>query len=167
MGKLNLKELYKSFSENLLSYLHLVEDEFIEITEYVNTLKNIKPFILDVRESTSVQKSLNLTVIISYTRCFTNNYGFYNTKEVNDILISEFTNGELDLHKKIKKMRNQQFAHSDASAHDIQIYDEGFYTHSMKVVRENLEIDELELLSNMIHKIRNQIDIQIKDIEPL
>ena|ERR1035437_6731231 len=162
MGKLNLDSLLKTFHENLLSYVYMLEIEFREVNAFINELKNYRPFILDVRESTKTQNALNIAVIISYARNFKTSYGFNNIKDVADVLIQDFTKQELKFHKKIVTLRDKEFAHSDASSNDIQIYTDNFFSYSRKVVRELLEKEELEMLSKMVGKIRKQIDVQIK-----
>lgn len=162
MGKLNLDSLIKTFRKNLLSYLYMLESEFREVNAFINELQNYNPFKLDVCESTTTQNALNIAVVISYARNFKTSYGFKNIKEVTNVLKQDFTKQELKFHKKIIMLRDEVFAHSDASSNDIQIYNEGIFSHSRKVVRELLEKDELKMLSAMVGKIRKQIDSQIK-----
>ena len=162
MAKIKLDSLVKTFQKNLLSYLYMLESEFQEVNAFISELKSYRPFILDVRESTKIQNALNITVIISYARNFKTSYGFNNIKEVSEALIQDFSKMEKAFHKKIIKLRDKEFAHSDSSSNDIQIYTEGLFSHSRKVVRELLEKDDLKMLSTMVGKIRKQIEYQIK-----
>jgi len=79
-------------------------------------------------------------------------------------LRKDFTDEENKLHKRIITERDKEFAHSDASANDIQIYYREFFSHSRKTVRQLLEKNELLMLQKMVSKIRTEIDNQIKYI---
>jgi len=139
MGKLNLNSLLKTLPKNFLSYLYMLTSEFGEVNDFINELKNYSPFKLDVCESTKIQNALNIAVIISYARNFKTSHGFCNIKEVTNVLIQDFTNQELKFHNKIITLRDREFAHSDASSNDIQIYTESIFSHSIKVVRKLLK----------------------------
>jgi len=164
-NELDINILYKNFRENLLSYVYLLESEFEEVNILINELKNYEPFILDVRDATPTQNSLNIAVVISYARNFKRSYGFNNIEEINTLLKKDFTDEENKLHKKIITERDKEFAHSDASANDIQIYYDNYFSHSRKTVRQLLEKNELFLLQTMVSKIRAEIDNQIKFIK--
>jgi len=153
----------KSSEENLLSYLYMLINEFWEVNDFINTLKNYKPFVLDVRESTPIQNALNIAVVISYARNFKNSYGFNNNDRINTKLIKCFSSEEDELHKKVIDWRDQEYAHSDALPNDIQIYKDGGY--SRKVVRQLLDKDQLEMLKIMVNKIRDEVECEIKSIE--
>lgn len=153
----------KSSEENLLSYLYMLRNEFWEVNDFINTLKNCKPFVLDVRESTPIQNALNISVVISYARNFKNSRGFNNNDRINTKLIKCFSSEEDELHKKVIDWRDQEYAHSDALPNDIQIYKDGGY--SRRVVRQLLDKDQLEMLKIMVNKIRDEVECEIKSIE--
>ena len=111
------------YSRCTISVTFMLQSEFWEVNNFINTLKNYKPFVLDVRESTPVQNALNIAVIISYARNFKKSHGFEVAKKINDELISTFTVVENELHKEILNYRDQEYAHSDALPNDIQVYD--------------------------------------------
>ncbi|OGU39208.1 MAG: hypothetical protein A2315_00980 [Ignavibacteria bacterium RIFOXYB2_FULL_35_12] len=163
-NKLGINNLFKKFKENLLSYLYLLKSEFQEVNVLINELKNYEPFKLDVREATPTHNALNIAVVISYARNFKRSYGFNNIEEINTQLRKDFTDEENKLHKRIITERDKEFAHSDASANDIQIYYREFFSHSRKTVRQLLEKNELLMLQKMVSKIRTEIDNQIKYI---
>lgn len=163
--KLEINTLYKKFKENLLSYVYLLQSEFQEVNILINELKSYEPFKLDVREATPTQNALNIAVVISYARNFKRSYGFNNIEEINTQLRKNFTDEENNLHKRIITERDMEFAHSDASANDIQIYYKDFFSHSRKTIRQLLEKNELLLLQKMVSKIRTEIDNQIKFIK--
>jgi hypothetical protein len=152
----------KSPEINLLSYLYLIRNEFWEVNDFINTLKEHKPFSFDVRESTPIQNALNIAVVISYARNFKKNRGFIKIDGINAELIKSFTDAEKELHKKIIDWRDQEYAHSDASQNDIQIY--GASSYSRKVVRQLFEKVQLDLLKLMVNKIREQIEAQIRSL---
>lgn len=156
-----IDSLTNFFTENILAYLYLLRNEFWEVNDFINTLRNFKPFSFDVRVSSPVQNSLNIAVVISYARNFKKSYGF-NINSINDKLVKSFSNEELELHRKIIEWRDQEYAHSDALPNDIQIYQDGGY--SRRVVRQLLEMNQLEMLKAMVNKIRDEIENQIKSL---
>ncbi len=159
--KLDTTTLFEKFKKNLLSYLLMVKDEFSEVNNLINELKNYEPFHLDVRESTPTQNALNIAVVISYARNFKRSFGFYYIDEMNTKLMKNFSIDEKEFHKRIISDRDKEFAHSDASANDIQIYEEGMFSHSRRTVRQLLEKKEIKILQEMVSKIRSDIENQI------
>ena len=147
-----------STENNLLAYLYLLRNEFWEVNDFINTLKVYKQFVLDVRESKQIQNALNIAIHISYARNFKKSFGFNN--KINNDLIKYFSDEENELHKKIIEWRDQEYAHSDALPNDIQIYIDGGY--SRRVVRQLFEMEQLEMLKEMVTKIRNNIESQIE-----
>ncbi|MCH7827261.1 MAG: hypothetical protein IIC75_04700 [Bacteroidetes bacterium] len=158
----NIDLLDKYSKENFLSYLYLIKNEFWEVNDFINTLYNHKPFALDIRSSDSVQNALNIAVVISYSRNFKTNFGFNKAKKINAELIKPYTAGENKLHKMILDLRDTEFAHSDALPNDIQIYEENNKSYSRRVVRQLLEKIQLEMLKEMVNKIREEIEVYIK-----
>jgi hypothetical protein len=140
----------------------VLNKEFKEVNEFIKALTNFEPFKFDIGEATIEQNALNIAVVISYARNFNKNYGFYNTKEINDKIIEDFSVQERELHVDIIKSRNKEFAHSDASSYDVEIYTEESFSYSLNRVRQLLDKDQLEVLSQMVSKIRTQIREQIK-----
>lgn len=151
-----------SQEENRLSYLYLLSSEFWEINDLINTLMNYKHFVLDVRESTSIQNALNIAVVISYARNFKNSRGF-SSVDTNTHLIKGFTSEEKVLHEQMIDWRDQEYAHSDSLPNDIQDYTNGGY--SRRVVRQLLEKNQLETLKVMVNKIRYEIGNQISELK--
>ena len=149
-----------SIKEKPLPYLYLLRNEFWEVNDFINTLKSYKPFVSDVRESTQIQNALNIAIVISYARNFKKSFGFNNS--ISSELIKYFSNEEIELHKKVIEWRDQEYAHSDSLPNDIQIDTDGGY--SRRVVRQVLEINQLEMLKVMVNKIRDEIEIQIKSL---
>lgn len=149
-----------SIKDNLLPYLYLLRNEFWEVNDFINTLKSYEPFVLDIRESTQIQNALNIAIVISYARNFKKSYGFNNN--ISSELIKYFSDEENELHKKVIEWRDQEYAHSDSLPNDIQIYIDGGY--SRRVVRQLLEMNQLEMLKVMVNKIREEIEIQIKSL---
>lgn len=147
-------------TENLLSYLYILRSEFWEVNDFINTLKDYEHFVLDVRESTPIQNSLNIAVVISYARNFKSSYGFSNI-DIKVHLIKHFTKEEKALHDQMIDWRDQEYAHSDSLPNDIQIYSDGGY--SRRVVRQLFEKNQLEMLKVMVNKIRNEIENQINE----
>jgi len=160
--KLDAITLFDKFKKNILSYLLMVEDDFCEVNILINELKKYEPFHLDVRESTPTQNALNIAVVVSYARNFKRSFGFYYIDEINTKLMKNFSTDEKEFHKRIISDRDKEFAHSDASSNDIQIYEEGMYSYSRRTVRQLLEKKEIVILQEMVSKIRSEIENQIK-----
>lgn len=147
-------------AENHLSYLYLLRSEFWEVNDFINTLKDYEHFVLDIRESTPIQNSLNIAVVISYARNFKSSHGFSKI-DIKAHLVKHFTSEEKELHEQMIDRRDQEYAHSDSLPNDIQIYSDGEY--SRRVVRQLLEKNQLEMLKVMVDKIRNEIENQINE----
>ena len=143
--------------DSINPYLYMIEEEFREVSEFIKTLRNYNPPIADVDESTTILNALNLAVVISYMRNFTENQNFENIQEIKVKLIQEFGDKERKMHKKIGYLRKKEYAHSDSSAYDFQIETEGLFSHSVRPMREPLDDDEFKMLSLMVRKIRTQI----------
>jgi hypothetical protein len=148
--------------EKRLAYLYLLFSEFWEVNDLINTLMNYKHFVLDVRESTSIQNALNIAVVISYARNFKDSRGF-SSVDTNAQLIKGFTSEEKVLHEQMIVWRDQEYAHSDSLPNDMQVYSNGGY--SRKVVRQLLEKNQLETLKVMVNKIRCEIGNQINELK--
>jgi len=164
VGIINYEELYQKFEENLLSYLYMCSTEFDEVNELILELKNCSPYHNDVTECNTIQIALNIAVVISYSRNFTNNYGFFNTKDINKFLIQCYTKAEVKLHKIVLEKRNKEFAHSDASANNIQIFSEGDFLFGINRLRQPLEFNDLDLLHKMVFKLREEVERQIGNL---
>jgi hypothetical protein len=156
------KLLENDSKDDILSYLYLLRNDYHEINEFINELKNYVPFALDVRESGSIQNALNIAVIIPYSRNFKYSRGFKSVYKINDELIKGFTEDEKRLHKIIVDDRDQEYAHSDALLNDIQIYEDNPFSYSRRVTRQLLDKGQLEVLKIMVNKIRDEIEFQIK-----
>jgi|GEM_PF-4685496 len=162
MEYFDIDSLNDASKENILSYLYMLRNEFGEVNEFINTLYNYKPFVLDVRESNPIQNALNIAVVISYSRNFKKSKGFNYTNKINAELIKYFTEKENEFHKIILDYRDQEFAHSDFLPNDIQIYEDNKLSYSRRVVRQLLEKEQLQTLKVMVNKIRDEIENQIK-----
>lgn len=162
MGNLDITNLHNKFTENILSYLLLLKKEFHEVNKFINSLKNYEPYKLDISETTPQQSALNIAVFISYARNFKRSFGFYNAFEINKILLQDFTDEEIKLHKQIIKLRDTEFAHSDADPNDILVDMDENFSYSLRRIRQPLEKSELDVLLSMVHKIQAQVEKQIK-----
>jgi hypothetical protein len=161
VGIINYDKLYQKFKENLLSYLYMCSKEFDEVNELIIELKKVSPYQIDIAECSTIQIALNIAVVISYSRNFTNNYGFFYTKDINKILYQNYTKKEIELHKLVLEKRNREFAHSDASVNNIQIFTEGDFLFGINPLRQPLEFENLELLGEMVFKLRKEVQSQI------
>ncbi len=161
----NIDSLSEPEKENIHSYLYLMKDEYFEVREFIKTLSNYKPFKLDVRHATTIQKALNIALVVSYSRNFRNSHGIKYQDEINRILIDDFENDESELHQKMKDQMNQEFAHSDATAHDIRLNEYTDVKYSSRVVRELLDKDQLDKLLGMVTKIQKSVKKELEKLE--
>ncbi len=160
-GIISYEELYQIFKENILSYLYMFSREFDEVNELILELKKCSPYQIDVAECSTIQIALNIAVVISYSRNFTNNYGFFYTKDINKLLFQHYTKEEVELHEIVLEKRNKEFAHSDATANNIQIFSEGDFLFGINPLRQPLEINDLSMLHEMVFKLREEVKRQI------
>jgi len=161
---INYEKLYQKFKEKLLSYLYMCSKEFDEVNDLINKLKKVSPYQIDIAECSEIQIALNIAVVISYSRNFTNNYGFFYTKDINKILCQNYTATEIELHKLVLEKRNKEFAHSDAAVNNIQIFTESVFLFGINPLRQPLVFENLELLGEMVSKLRKEVQSQIDSL---
>lgn len=108
--------------------------------------------------------AFNTALIISYARPFGMRYDLNHQRElpldkqVPDVLIEK---EEIALHKRIKEMRDESFAHSDARSHLFENLD--YSGKQMVFFKDELPLSKSEtnLLAIMIQKWINHLDTQI------
>jgi hypothetical protein len=107
--------------------------------------------------------AFNTALIISYARPFGMRYDLKPQREltldtqVADVLMEQ---EEIALHERIKKMRDESFAHSDARSHLFEHFD---YSNQVVFFKPELPLSpsETRLLATMIQKWINYLDTQI------
>jgi hypothetical protein len=107
--------------------------------------------------------AFNTALIISYARPFGMKKDLDGQREkaldeqVAEVLTDE---AEIALHKRVKEMRHESFAHSDARAHLIEGWD---YSNQIGLIKSELPLSQSEttLLATMIQKWINYLDSQI------
>ena len=150
---------------NDFKYLYLLQSEFEDVNDTINSIKNYKLSEPDVADASTIQKALDTTVVVSYTRNFTTSRGFRAAKRIQTLLKGVFDEGEVILHDKIMNLRNEEFVHSDRKKHKVQLIHDEMFTHSKMRARQPLEKKELELLSQMVSKIREKVTELLKIVE--
>lgn len=167
------------FNERHLPQLLVLQSEFEEVRDYLNELINFVNYKHDPADATTLQKALTEALIISYFRNMKKSEHYFQEHEVRRALSLHFSESELILHKKLEDLRDDEIAHSNAENYDVIIQLEKeidkieeseleespipylmeiISTHSMKPTRMPLEPDELEMLSEMVHKIQFKIN---------
>lgn len=162
---LDYSSLMKDQKENITAYFYLLRNEFKEIRELIRALINYKPFEIDVRHATLIQKALNIAIAVSYTRNFKNSRGFNFQKIINDEIINNFTEASINLHEKLIDARDQEFVHSDSNAHDIKFNEHTNTIYSRGVVRQLLDKEQLNMLLEMVSKIQSHIRIHLNELK--
>jgi hypothetical protein len=108
--------------------------------------------------------AFNTALIISYSRPFSMRYDLEDQRElrldeqVSNVLTEK---EEIELHKRIKEMRDESFAHSDARSHLFENFD---YSHTgMPLFKVELPLSKSQtsLLAIMIEKWINHLNTQI------
>ncbi len=181
----NSTESASNLDKKHLPLLYVFQREFEEVRDYINSLKNLENYKLDVREATTIQKALNDSLIVSYFRNMKKSDHFYEEHKIRKLLKLSFSKEELILHKKLEDLRDKEVAHSDGEQHDVRIYLEKeeieneeqdskeeikpdyieiISTHSMVPLRQPLEPGELDMLTDMVHKIRTKVDDVIAEL---
>ena len=83
------------------------------------------------------------------------------TKDINKFLLQNYTKEEVELHKIVLDKRDKEYAHSDASANNIQIFSEGDFLFGINPLRQPLKFNDLDLLHEMVYKLRKEVERQI------
>jgi hypothetical protein len=112
--------------------------------------------------------AFNTALIISYARPFSMRYDLERQRElpldkqVADVLIEK---EEIALHKAIKEMRDESFAHSDARSHLFENLD--YNSKQMLFFEPELPLSKSQtsLLATMIQKWINHLDTQIAKLK--
>lgn len=112
--------------------------------------------------------AFNTALIISYARPFSTRYDLERKRElpldkqVAEVLIEK---EEKALHERIKVMRDESFAHSDARSHLFKNFD--YNSKQMLFFKLELPLSKLEttLLATMIQKWIHYLDTQIEKIK--
>jgi hypothetical protein len=107
--------------------------------------------------------AFNTALIISYARPFSMRYDLERQRElpldkhVVDVLTEK---EEIALHERIKEMRDESFAHSDARSHLFENFD---YSKHFTLFKYELPLSKSQtaLLATMIQKWINYLDTQI------
>ena len=107
--------------------------------------------------------AFNTALIISYARPFGMKKALDGQREkpldeqIAEVLTQE---AEIELHKRVKEMRHESFAHSDAGAHLFEGLD---YSNQIVFFKPELPLSQSEttLLATMIQKWINHLDTQI------
>jgi hypothetical protein len=112
--------------------------------------------------------AFNTALIISYCRPFSTRYDLDEKRESKlDESIAEVLteNKEIEMHARMKQLRDESYAHSDARSHLFPKMD---YTKDFCFFKVELNLSkcEVELLERMILKWINYLDKQISLIKP-
>lgn len=140
-----------------LEYLYLLRTEFDELRKIIFVLSKFDSSEIKSVDPEIIHNSLNIDVVISYARNFTQSKGFGKIKKIQKKLLKEYDKNEKDLHKKIYNLRNKEFAHSDNTNHDIRIENDEMFEFSKKPVREHLSSEDVDLLRNMTKKLIDKV----------
>lgn len=116
------------------------------------------------RKQNLAHDAFNLALVVSYGKPFSLNRDLEGQREKSldrRVAIDEILNEEeVNLHKRVKELRNNYYAHSDAASILVKGFDYGRELCFMKA-ELNLAKDEVELLKKIIGKWIKYLDDQI------
>ena len=147
-----------------LSFLYIAREELIEARRYAAAQLKSEWFINGGQHESPEVKALDLSLIISYARPFKQNYGFGNVQDLLDEASKHFDSEETSLHDEIIALRDQEYAHSDAEANDVDIYLDDMFEYSKKVIRVPLDRTMVNHISQMVGKLVASFDKQINEL---
>jgi hypothetical protein len=116
------------------------------------------------RKENLAHDAFNIALIVSYSKPFSSNHDLEEHREKaldQRIESAEILNKEeVDLHERVKKLRNNYYAHSDAASILVKGFD---YSNEWDLMKKELNLagDEVELLQNVIDKWIGYLDNQI------
>lgn len=116
------------------------------------------------KKTSLMHDAFNIALIVSYAKPFSSNRDLEGQREASldrRVAIAEILNEEeVDLHKRVKELRNSHYAHSDAASILVKGFDYGGGWCLMKK-EFNLAGNEVELLKKVIDKWIRYLDDQI------
>lgn len=116
------------------------------------------------KKTSLAHDAFNIALIVSYAKPFSGSRDLEERKEIRLDKRAEVTDllteGERELHKRVKELRNKSFAHSDARSVLIKDFD---YSRDLCFFKAELNLarNEVELLKKMIDKWIKYLDDQI------
>lgn len=137
----------------------------------VNQILKRKLHNTNERFEKELLECLNSAMITAYSKPFSGNKGSSGVaKEIPVSILSCLTDDELNIHKKIISMRNQDIAHSDPDSRNIEVeiskYD-GASVATPKGSDPYIPFDDNDTtqIAEIIKKLLNQIRIEQNNIE--
>jgi hypothetical protein len=116
------------------------------------------------RKENLAHDAFNIALIVSYAKPFSSNRDLEGQREESldrRVAITEILNEEeVDLHKRVKELRNSHYAHSDAASILVKGFD---YSREWSLMKKELNLtrDEVESLKKIIDKWIKYLDNQI------
>jgi hypothetical protein len=109
-------------------------------------------------------------LVVAYCRPFTRNRDtLNNAPRLPDDYLSEFTEAELGLHKRMKDLRDTEFAHADAGAQGLNFSIASGQAGNLAMpvhrsLRKSLTAEEVTLLDDMIRKILGSLSQDLREL---
>lgn len=136
-----------------LSFLYVAQEELRESSEFAGILLNSGLLEQHTEEPSAEHRALDLALVVSYARLFGSNFGYGRVEENKKRALAVLNPDEANLHAAIMKLRDREYAHSDAEANDIEVHMDDMFLYSKRIVRWPLGIDQVRQLAIMSEKL--------------
>ncbi|MGH9871781.1 MAG: hypothetical protein ACRD9S_04850 [Pyrinomonadaceae bacterium] len=164
----DIPPLDDAFFERAIKVLPRVRVDRIDLIEARNYANHILDKKWSHQKKNMAHDAFNTALIMSYCRPFSMRYDLDEKREspldryIGEVLTEE---AEFKLHARIKELRDETYAHSDARSHLFPGMDYSKGVHFFKA-ELNLPKCEVELLKKMIDKWIEYLDEQISITKP-
>lgn len=133
-----------------IAFLAMIEDDFREARDFIISLLANHPDGPDYREASTEHRALDLSTVTTYGRIFKISRGFGDPQPHIDAILGTYSTSQRTLHGQVLTARDKEYAHSDADANKIEVYPDGPFRLSRKVIREPLSHAQLRMLQEMV-----------------
>lgn len=147
-----------------LSFLYVAREELRESREFANVL--LKSGLLEqhTEDPSAKHRALDLALVVSYARPFGSNFGYGRVEENKKRALAVLNPDETNLHALVMRLRDREYAHSDAEANDVEVHMDDMFLYSKRIVRWPLGIDQVRQLAVMTDKLVVSFDLQSEEL---
>ena len=135
---------------SLLKRLMISEDDLLQAKKFINFVLEKELYNCKNEEDELILLAFSTAVIVSYSRPFKNNVA----KSLLESFLDSLTENELKIHNRFIKMRDKEYAHSDAVSYSPEFYGDFLVTRNPF---NPLEEKEFIALNKIIEKLLSEI----------
>jgi hypothetical protein len=122
-----------------LGFLYVAREELSEAIRYAGSVRK-RARAIDGGEHASLEaKAMDIAAIITYARPFKRSYGFDQVTNILHQSITELDAEQMQVHERVIRLRDQEFAHMDAEPLDVRVHFDNMFEFSKAVTREPLD----------------------------